>query len=88
MKYHFDLTILKVDIIYCIISILLLYVARFQVLTVGNMKISVFWDVAPFGLAETDRRFRGACCVRYKFIALMKEPVNTSETSVSFYHTT
>jgi hypothetical protein len=37
------------------------------------MKITVFWDVAPYSLVE---------------ITLMMEAVITSETSVNFYETT
>jgi hypothetical protein len=37
-----------------------------------EMKIAVFWDVAPYGLVEVDRRFRGACCL-YHQSALMME---------------
>jgi hypothetical protein len=44
-----------------------------QVLTVANMKMAVFWDVAPCSLIEVYRRFRGA---------LMMEAESTSETSV------
>jgi hypothetical protein len=32
---------------------------RFQVLAAFT-KMAVFWDVAPYSLVETDRRFRGA----------------------------
>jgi hypothetical protein len=46
---------------------------RFQVLTAANMKIIVFWDVAPCSLVE---------------VALMTEAESTSETSVNFYQTT
>jgi hypothetical protein len=45
------------------------------------MKMTVFWDIAPYILIEIDRRFRGAFC-------LMMEAVNTSEKSVNFYETT
>jgi hypothetical protein len=31
---------------------------RFQVLTAASMRMSVFWDVAPRSLVETNRRFR------------------------------
>jgi hypothetical protein len=34
--------------------------AIFQFLTVASMKMAVCWDVAPWGLTDTDRRFRGA----------------------------
>jgi hypothetical protein len=50
------------------------FMVTFQVLTAANMKITVFWDVAPCSLVETDRP--------------MMEAVNTSETSVNFYETT
>jgi hypothetical protein len=49
------------------------------------MKIIVFWDVAPCSLLETDRRFRGSCCLDHQ--GAMMEAVNTYETSVSFYQT-
>jgi hypothetical protein len=45
------------------------------------MKMSVFWDVAPCSLEETDRSFRGAVC-------LMVEAASTSEISANFYETT
>jgi hypothetical protein len=32
---------------------------RFQVLTTTTIKVTVLWDVAPWSLVETDRRFRG-----------------------------
>jgi hypothetical protein len=35
---------------------------RFQVLTAADMKMAVFWVVAPCSLVEVYRRFRGACC--------------------------
>jgi hypothetical protein len=49
------------------------------------MKMTVFWDVAPFSLVEIDLCFRGAVIV--KAIALMMEAESTSETSASFYET-
>jgi hypothetical protein len=51
----------------------------------ANMKMAVFWVVAPCSVVEVYRRFRDSCC---KAIALMMEAVSTSETSVNFYHTT
>jgi hypothetical protein len=36
---------------------------RFKVLTAANKKMAVFWVVAPCGLGEVYRRFRGACCL-------------------------
>jgi hypothetical protein len=60
---------------------------RFQVLTAPSMKISVFWDVVPYSLVETDRRFRGAHCL-IRAMALIMEEISTSETSVNFYQTT
>jgi hypothetical protein len=32
----------------------------FQFLTEASMKTTVFWDIAPCSLDETDRSFRGA----------------------------
>jgi hypothetical protein len=46
------------------------------------MKMTIFWDIAPCNLVEVNRRLRGAV------IALIKEAVSTSETSVNFYETT
>jgi hypothetical protein len=40
---------------------------RFQVLTATNIKMAVFWDDAPCGLVETDRRFRTAYCLKTKW---------------------
>jgi hypothetical protein len=42
------------------------------------MKMTVFWDVVPYSLVETDRRFRGTCCLHH----------HGYESSVNFYHTT
>jgi hypothetical protein len=39
---------------------------RFQVLTATRIKTTVFWDVAPCSLVETDRRFRGAFCLHHQ----------------------
>jgi hypothetical protein len=30
-----------------------------------SMKMAVFWDVAPCGLVDIDRRFRGAYCLHH-----------------------
>jgi hypothetical protein len=46
--------------------------------------MTVFLDVEPCSLAETDQSFRGAYCL----IALTMEAAGTSETSVNFYETT
>jgi hypothetical protein len=53
---------------------------RFQVITAASMKMTVFWDIAPFSPVETDRHFRGAYCLHHQIITLMVEAVNTSET--------
>jgi hypothetical protein len=50
------------------------------------MKMTVFWDVAPFSLVEVYRRFRGVSIIRA--IALMMEAASTSKTSVNFNQTT
>jgi hypothetical protein len=54
-----------------------------------SLKMSVFWDVAPRNLADTDRRLRGAYCFHQgdEFI-LITEAVSPSETSVSINQTT
>jgi hypothetical protein len=49
------------------------------------MKMAVFWVVAPCGVVEVSRRFRGACCLHQ---ALIMDTASTSETSVNFYQTT
>jgi hypothetical protein len=36
---------------------------RCQVLTAANMKMSVFWVVAPCSVVGVNRRFRGSCCL-------------------------
>jgi hypothetical protein len=41
-----------------------LKMARFQVLTAANMKMTVLWDVKPFSLVEVYRRLRGAYCLQ------------------------
>jgi hypothetical protein len=33
---------------------------RFEVITATNMNMAVFWDVAPCGLEDIGRRFKGA----------------------------
>jgi hypothetical protein len=45
------------------------------------MKMTVFWDVSPYSLAEVHRRFRDACCLHNRV-------ASTSEKSVNFYHNT
>jgi hypothetical protein len=35
-------------------------------LLLSNMKITVFWDVAPYGLIYTDRRFGVAYYLRHQ----------------------
>jgi hypothetical protein len=34
----------------------------FQDLAAASVKISVFWDVAPYSLIDNNRRFRGSYC--------------------------
>jgi hypothetical protein len=57
---------------------------KFQVLTTGNVKMTVFCDVL-YSLAEIGQCFVGAYCLHYQVLII--EAVNTSETSVSFYQT-
>jgi hypothetical protein len=52
------------------------------------MKMTAFWDIAPFSFVEVYIRFRGAYCLHHQLIVLMMDAVNTSETSVDFYETT
>jgi hypothetical protein len=33
---------------------------RLTVLTAESMKMSAFWNIAPYSLVDVDRRFRGA----------------------------
>jgi hypothetical protein len=42
---------------------------RFKVLTATSMKMTVFSDVAPCSLVDTDRRFRDAYCLHHQGIA-------------------
>jgi hypothetical protein len=56
--------------------------------TLHSLKMTVFWDVAPCSLVEIEQRFRGTYCLSLHAIVLVMEAVSTSETSVSFYHTT
>jgi hypothetical protein len=51
------------------------------------MKMTVFWDIVPYGLIEIARHFRGAYCLT-AMIALMMKAVSTSVMSVNFYETT
>jgi hypothetical protein len=48
------------------------------------MKMTVFWDVTPCSLAQTDRRLR----LLTAHITLMMKAASTSGTSVNFYQTT
>jgi hypothetical protein len=50
------------------------------------MKMTVFWDVAPYSLVKVYRRLPLA--VFMMIIVLMMEAGSTSETSVNFYQTT
>jgi hypothetical protein len=52
------------------------------------VKFRVFWDVAPCGHVEVDRRFRGRTASIIGVINLMMVAVRTSETSVNFNVTT
>jgi hypothetical protein len=75
---------------------------RFQVLTAASMKMTVFWDAAPYraiGLMMEAVSTSEMSVTFYEttqhnipedrtLIALMIEAVNTSETSVNFYKTT
>jgi hypothetical protein len=56
---------------------------RFLTKMTLNSKMSVFWDVTPCSLVETNRRFTCAYCLHRPG----DKAVRTSETSVSFYQT-
>jgi hypothetical protein len=47
--------------------------------------MTVFWDIVPCSLLETDRWVQ---MLNSSIIRAIVEAVNISETSVSFYHTT
>jgi hypothetical protein len=55
-----------------------------------KLTMTVVWDVAPCGLVEINRRFRGAYCLHYQANPPRPDDgaVSTSETSVNFYQTT
>jgi hypothetical protein len=42
------------------------YYVRFQVLAARNMKMTVFWVVAPCRLIEVNKRFTGTCCLHHQ----------------------
>jgi hypothetical protein len=54
------------------------------------LKMTIFWDVAPYSLVEIYRRFRGAYCIHDQciVISLIIEAASTCETLVNFYHAT
>jgi hypothetical protein len=39
---------------------------RFQVLIAANIKMTVFWVVAPCSLVEVYQRFRDPCCLHHQ----------------------
>jgi hypothetical protein len=43
----------------------------------ASMKMTAFWNIAPCGLIEVDRHFRGAYCFQHQgdVIALMMEAI-------------
>jgi hypothetical protein len=66
---------------------------RFQVLTVTSMKMTVFWDVAPCSLVETDWMFQRCLLPPLSrwwgwWLTPMMEAVSTSEMSVNFHQIT
>jgi hypothetical protein len=61
-----------------------------ETLVTALIKMTVFWDVTPCSLVETDQCFRGAYCLCHQrnkslFGMLMMEAANTSETLVNIY---
>jgi hypothetical protein len=63
-------------------------IMRFQVLVAVSMKVTVFWDVTLFSLAETVRRFRDDYCLHYQDTPHPDDGGSTSETSVNFCENT
>jgi hypothetical protein len=57
-----------------------------EAFTATNMKMAVFWDVAQCRVEDTDRRFRGAYCLRHLGnplpSGLKMEAVYSSETLI------
>jgi hypothetical protein len=49
-------------------------------------KVAVFWVVAPCGLVEVYRRFRGRCCLL--LVSLIMESAKTTETFMNLHQTT
>jgi hypothetical protein len=49
-----------------IIIIIIIIEVLFHVLTVENIKMRAFWDIAPCGLEESHRRFRCAYCLHHQ----------------------
>jgi hypothetical protein len=52
----------------------------------ASMTTSVFWDVEPYSLVESDRHFEGVYHLDHQE-ALMTEAVSTYEILVNFYET-
>jgi hypothetical protein len=50
--------------------------------------MTVFQDIVPFGLAETNQHFIVAYCPHHQGDDLMMEAVSISETSVNLFQTT
>jgi hypothetical protein len=62
------------------------YYARFQVLSVVNMKITIFWDVMPCSLAASDRSYGTTYCLYFQHrSALNMEAVCFSKIFVTGY---
>jgi hypothetical protein len=59
---------------------------RIQILTEANVKMTVFWDVAPCNFVEFHGGFRSACCLLLQDTLVMKA-ASTFETSVNLYKT-
>jgi hypothetical protein len=78
------LVLVKGAVMMDIFAVLLLIINNvgFQVLTASNMKMRAFCDIAPYNLAEVDRRFRGL-----HHQDLIMEAVRTSQTTVYFEET-
>jgi hypothetical protein len=60
----------------------------FQILTAINMKMVVFWVVAPYSQVEVYWRFKDSYRLGHQVDRLIMEAASVSETSVNFCQTT
>jgi hypothetical protein len=63
-ELHFALTFLLKP--QAVLRLHCIWYVRYEVLTAANMRMAVFWVVAPCSLVEVHRRFRRACCLHHQ----------------------